>query len=102
MKTVKPVAGETAGLKVEVGPTVLLRLWLSGFDFSNVKQIISKGSQLKSGEYDKIDSVYYSREGGKIVISSAPASQNKQRAEQLLKKLVVMLSTRSANDISTL
>lgn len=102
MKTAKPAAGGTAGLKVEVGPTVLLRLWLSGFDFSNIKQMISKGSQLKSGEYDKVDSVYYSREGGKIVISSAPAHQDKQRAEQLLKKLITMLSKRGAKEISTL
>jgi len=102
MKTVKPVAGGADGLKVEVGPTVLLRLWLSGFDFSNIKQIISVGSQLKSGEYDKIGAVYYSREGGKIVISSAPAHQDKKRAQLLLSKLVAMLSKRGASDISTL
>lgn len=102
MKTVKPVAGNSTGLKIEVGPTVLLRLWLSGFNFSNVRQIISTGSQLKNGEHARIGSVFYSREGSRIVISSAPAHQNKQRAEQLLKKLITMLSKRSAQDISTL
>jgi len=102
MERVKPLEMKSTTMSVMASPTIILRLWLCGFQFENIKKMISIGSQLKSGEHGRVESIFFVRDGNKLIISSAPSFQNRHRAEQLLKKLISLLSKRSAKEISTL
>jgi hypothetical protein len=98
---VKPQQSQRETLEVKISPTLLLNLWLSGFDFSKIASAITELSQSKNGSIITIDDVQFLREGRSIIVSHERVPL-KKKAMLLLSKLVAMLSSRSAKEISTM
>ena len=88
-------------LMVKVSPPTLLNLWLSGFDFSLISSAIMQLSQSKSGSVIFLDGVEFLRKGRSILVSHQRVP-HKKKAVLLLSKLVTMLSSKSAKEISTM
>jgi hypothetical protein len=101
---VKPENSVKETLEVKLSPTMLLNLWLSGFDFSLISSAITQLSQAKSGTLIIIDDVHFTREGRSILVSNELIDRVpiKKKAALLLSKLVAMLSSKSAKEISTM
>lgn len=99
---VKPIISTREPLEVKIGPTVMLKLWLGGFDFSLVSDAITQLSSQASGSVVVLESVEFVRQGRSIHVEVLESRLNKKKAKILLNRLIEMVSSKSAKDISTL
>lgn len=80
----------------------MLKLWLGGFDFSLVSDAITQLSSQASGSVVVLESVEFVRQGRSIHVEVLESRLNKKKAKILLDRLIEMVSSKSAKDISTL
>jgi len=89
--------------KIIASSTRILELYLSGFDFSALPEIVKSFSQLKSGEARLVSGVLFKKQGRDLVLVSVQRKRAETLSKQLLFTLIGMLSCgHTAQSITTI
>lgn len=93
---------EKESLGLHCSPSLLVKLWLLGKDFSFTTKALSLLSQKRSGDEVVVDGIRFQRNGFSVKIIEADGEPEKEKASTLIVQLTRMLSKKNAMEISTM